>query len=60
MWSIIISMWLIRLPLAYLLALTLGYGAAGVWSAMVISMTVQGGLMALRFYRGRWKSVLAD
>jgi putative MATE family efflux protein len=60
MWSIIISMWLIRLPLAYVLALTLDYGAAGVWFAMVLSMTVQGGLMALRFHRGRWKSLAVD
>lgn len=60
MWSIIISMWLIRLPLAYALALPFGYGAAGVWFAMVLSMTVQGGLMALRFSRGHWKSLVVD
>jgi len=60
MWSIIISMWLIRLPLAYILALIFGYGASGVWFAMVLSMTVQGGLMAHRFYRGRWKSLAVD
>ena len=52
---IIISMWLIRLPLAFLLALMLGYGAVGAWAAMVTSMTIQGILMARRFYQGRWK-----
>jgi len=52
---VMISMWLIRLPLAYLLALVLGYGAVGAWLAMLTSMTIQGTLMARRFYQGRWK-----
>jgi Na+-driven multidrug efflux pump len=57
MWVIAVAMWLVRLPLAYVLALPLGYGAAGVWVAMVISMCVQGLLMAFRFRRGRWKEL---
>ena len=57
MWVIIIGMWLIRLPLAFLFALILGYGATGVWIAMVTSMTFQGILMAMRFHRGRWKEL---
>ncbi len=57
MWVVAIAMWLIRLPLAYLLALPLKYGATGVWIAMVASMSVQGVLMALRFRRGRWKGL---
>jgi len=52
---VMISMWLIRLPLAFFLALVLGYGAVGAWVAMLTSMTIQGTLMARRFYRGRWK-----
>jgi len=55
MWAIIIAMWMIRLPLAYALAVVLGYGALGVWVAMVASMAVQGIIMALRFYKGTWK-----
>ncbi|HEX8949267.1 MAG TPA: MATE family efflux transporter, partial [Dissulfurispiraceae bacterium] len=55
MWVVIIAMWLIRLPLAYLFALTLGYGAVGVWAAMVTSMTFQGIFMAYRFHNGLWK-----
>ena len=57
MWVIVIAMWLIRLPLAYGLAFTLGYGAVGVWSAMVVSMTCQGLLMAGRFHGGKWKEL---
>jgi multidrug resistance protein, MATE family len=57
MWVIIIAMWLIRLPLAWTLALPLGFGATGVWAAMVVSMVCQGLLMARRFHRGRWKNL---
>lgn len=57
---IVIAMWLIRLPLAYLLALGLGYGALGVWTAMVTSMAIQGILMAYRFRNGLWKHLVID
>jgi len=57
MWVIIISMWFIRLPLAFFLALVLDYGAIGVWVAMVTSMVFQGLLMARHFHRGRWKEL---
>ncbi|MHB8772330.1 MAG: MATE family efflux transporter [Syntrophales bacterium] len=60
MWVIVIAMWLIRLPLAWLLALTLGFGAAGVWAAMVASMVCQGLLMARRFHRGQWKELTIE
>jgi Na+-driven multidrug efflux pump len=50
-------MWIIRLPLAYLMAIMLGLGAFGVWLAMVASMVVQGLLMAYRFQRGKWKTM---
>ena len=57
MWVIIFCMWIIRLPLAYLMAIMLGLGAFGVWLAMVASMVVQGLLMAYRFQRGKWKTM---
>jgi MATE family multidrug resistance protein len=57
---VIFSMWLIRLPLAYLFALVLGYGAVGAWAAMITSMTIQGTLMARRFYQGRWKHLRVE
>ena len=57
---IIIAMWVIRLPLAYLLALGLGYGARGVWTAMVISMVIQSILIAYRFHRGPWRGITLD
>jgi len=60
MWVIIISMWFIRLPLAFFLALVLDYGAIGVWVAMVTSMVFQGLLMARHFHRGRWKELVVE
>ena len=57
MWVIIAGMWLIRLPLAFFLAIVLAYGATGVWVAMAISMFFQGLLMARRFHKGAWKEL---
>jgi putative MATE family efflux protein len=60
MWVVVTAMWLIRLPLACVLALFLGLGATGVWIAMVASMLIQGSLMAWRFRSGRWKLIRLD
>lgn len=60
MWVIIVSMWFIRLPLAYFLALIMNYGATGVWIAMITSMVIQGILMTLRFNKGHWKQLNID
>jgi Na+-driven multidrug efflux pump len=57
MWVIIIAIWLIRIPLVYGFAITLGFGAPGVWWSMVISMTCQSVLMAWRFQSGTWKQL---
>jgi Na+-driven multidrug efflux pump len=54
---IIVGMWLTRLPLAYILSILLGYGPVGIWVAMAISMSIQGGLMAWRFHKGKWKEI---
>lgn len=54
---IVSALWIIRLPLAYVLSVTAGYGAVGVWSAMVISMFFQGVGMTIRFRGGKWKEV---
>jgi MATE family multidrug resistance protein len=55
-----ICMWFIRLPLAWFFALVLHYGASGVWMAMVISMCIQGILMAARFHKGNWKHLKVE
>lgn len=60
MWVAFISMWLIRLPLAWLLSLNLGLGPLGVWSAMTCSMMMQGLMMSWRFRQGKWKQIKVD
>jgi multidrug resistance protein, MATE family len=57
MYIVVTAMWLIRLPLAYALAVSFGYGATGVWIAMVASMLIQGLMMACRFHGGKWKTI---
>jgi len=57
MFVILATLWIIRLPLAYLLSVVLGYGALGVWIAMITSMFFQGIGMTYRFKRGYWKTL---
>jgi len=57
MWIIVFAMWVIRLPLAYVLSIIMKYGATGVWVAMLASLVIQGMLMAWRFHKGRWKEL---
>lgn len=56
MWITIISMWGLRTPAAWLLAIPAGLGSTGAWIAMAASQAIQG-LMALYAFRlGKWKS----
>jgi multidrug resistance protein, MATE family len=54
---IVSALMIVRIPLAFLLAVVAGHGAIGVWTAMVISMSFQGLLMTYRFRNGRWKHI---
>lgn len=56
LWITIISLWGIRVPLAFILAGPIGLGATGCWIAMSLSQAVQG-LMAMGAFKGgRWKT----
>jgi Na+-driven multidrug efflux pump len=52
----LIALWLIQVPLAYLLSQAFGLGARGIWFALVIGWFAQAALMFLRYRQGRWKS----
>jgi putative MATE family efflux protein len=70
LWIAIASLWGLRVPVAFLLAiptghalgaglvspLGLGLGATGAWIAMSGTQAVQGVLSILAFRRGRWKT----
>jgi MATE family multidrug resistance protein len=48
------SVWLVRLPLAYLLVVVFGFGAAAVWWSMNISQFVQAFFMYQRYSKRKW------
>ncbi len=52
----IASVWLIQLPLAYLLSRPLGFGIYGVRWALVVSGIASGIAFTAYFVRGRWKT----
>jgi len=56
----IVGRWLVVLPLAWWLALELEWGVRGVWWAFVIGLSVQAGLVALRWWRGPWQRVALE
>ncbi len=53
----LICFWALEIPLGYLLAVTLGWGLAGVCWAIAISETMAAILCILVFRRGKWKTV---
>lgn len=70
LWITIVCMWVLRVPLAFVLALPAGapllagltlpigfdWGATGAWWAMSFTQAVQGILAIVLFAQGRWKA----
>ena len=48
------SVWLVRIPAAYLFGIVLGFGAPAVWWAMNASLLVQAALITRRYMKRRW------
>ena len=53
----IISMWLIRIPLALIFVKVLDMGLKGAWCVMVIELTLRGIIVLIRIYSGKWKKL---
>jgi putative MATE family efflux protein len=51
----IVSLWVLRFPLAYVLSHHTRLGAAGIWWAVAISIVASAVVTALWFARGDWK-----
>jgi MATE family, multidrug efflux pump len=51
-----VSVWLVRIPLAYFFVVGLGYGAVSVWWCMNISQFVQAFLISQRYFKRKWLS----
>jgi len=56
-WLNAICFWAIEIPLAYVIAIALGLGPAGVFASVAISESILAVLSGLLFQRGRWKAV---
>jgi putative MATE family efflux protein len=55
MWATVVSLWGMRVPMAFVCALVLKMGADGAWLAMSATQAVQGLLTMLLFKQGKWK-----
>lgn len=53
----LVSMVAVRLPLAWLFGVALGYGLAGIWIGLCVELAVRGFLFLVRFLRGSWDRV---
>lgn len=51
----IVSMWIFRIALSYLLGRYLGLGVLGVWIAMIVDWCCRSISFVIRFIRGKWK-----
>lgn len=56
MWISIFTMWGLRVPLAYVLALSAGFGSLGAWWAISFTQAIQGVFALIAFRRGKWKT----
>lgn len=59
MYTTTVTIWLLRLPLGYLLGIALAMGLPGVWLGHAIDFTVRGGLLIWRYAAGDWRSIRA-
>jgi putative MATE family efflux protein len=50
-----ISMYVVKIPMAYILSITMKWGVTGVWVAIVVTFVLYSAAMALWFTRGKWK-----
>ncbi len=50
-----LTLWIIRMPLAWLMAIHWGWGAEGAWWAMSLSTILSGVLTVIWFKFGRWR-----
>lgn len=51
------GLWLVRVPVAYLLGVTLGAGVAGVYGGMCMDIAFKGWILLLRFRQKGWEEI---
>lgn len=56
LWISVISLWGLRVPLAFVLAIPLQMGSTGAWISMSVTQGIQGILCLIAFKQGGWKT----
>jgi Na+-driven multidrug efflux pump len=56
----LIRLWIIRVPLSYLLPLIFKMGPKGIWIAMLASNLIVGSWAFILFFKGSWKSKIVS
>jgi len=54
MFIVALSVWLVRIPLCYILGIYFGFGAAAVWWSMNASILVQMAFITRRYFSRKW------
>ena len=54
------ELWLLRIPIAYVLLVVLGMGVTGVWWAIAASYVISAATTGLWFLRGTWANSVVD
>lgn len=54
-WIAFVSLWLLRVPAAWMFAVWMGLGTVAAWWVMSITQGIQGILMIISFKQGKWK-----
>jgi Na+-driven multidrug efflux pump len=57
MFVTLVSIWIVRVPIALVLGLGLGLGLAGAWVGIAADVALRGTVFFFRFRSGRWKSI---
>lgn len=52
-----LPIWLVRLPLSWLLGIVAGLALPGIWAAMILDMSVRALMLGLRFRNGAWQRI---
>lgn len=53
----VFSMCVFRIGFSYIIGVNMGYGAIGVWIAMLLDWIFRSSLFAGRYFRGKWKQI---
>lgn len=54
MWISILSMWIFRIGMSYIIGVRMEMGVLGIWIAMTIDWVVRAILFQIRYRRGKW------